>query len=150
MLVQKKKQKENSKRWGDGAVKYTKVLAPKILKNDKELIFSVTAVANKDIEKPNFGFLIRNASRTHILGTNTVIKKKRIDHLKAGQEITIEWRIPNVFNDGVHYIDPAAVYKGDKQVADWWEEAATFSVLKEERTPYLVNPSVTCNIHETN
>lgn len=140
----------DSKRWGDRAIQYTRIDAPKTLKNDKELVFSVTAVANKDIEKPNFGFLIRNASRTHILGTNTVIKKKRLDFMKAGQEVTIEWRIANVFNDGVHYIDPAAVYKGDKQVADWWEDAASFAVLKEERTPYLVNPDIACTIDEAN
>lgn len=144
------KKEESKKRWGDKVIEYTKITSPKVLKNDKELVFTVTAVANQDVDKPNFGFMIRNASRTHILGTNTVIKKKKIEHLRAGESVTIQWSIPNIFNEGVHYIDPAAVYKGDKQVGDWWEEAASFTVLKEERTPYLVNPSIGCSVHEAN
>lgn len=137
-----------TRRWGDGAVQYSKIDAPKVLRSDKDLVFKVTAVARTDIEKPIFGFLIRNGSSAHILGTNTQIKHKTITRMRAGESLTIEWRIPNIFNDGLHYIDPAAVYKGGTQVGDWWEDAASFQSLKEERTAYLVNPDVTCNIHE--
>ncbi len=49
---------------------------------------------------------------------------------------------PNIFNEGVHYIDPAVVYKGGTQTADWWEDATRFTVYKKHKTPYIVNPPV--------
>lgn len=139
---------DNLNRWGDGALKYTKIVAPTKLTTEKELVFNVHATAMVDVEKPNFGFLIKNSANIHILGTNLKIKQKEIPVVKAGEEIIIEWRIPNIFNDGVHFIDPAIVYKGDSQVADWWEQAAKFTVLNKARTPYLVNPEIVCSINE--
>lgn len=136
------------KRWGDGAIQFTKIDAPKKLTNNKDLVFKVTVKANTDIKNPIIGFLIKNAAHAHILGTNNKILQKNIKDLKKGEEFSVEWRIPDVFNDGVHFIDPAVVYKGGSQVADWWEEAVKFTVLKQDRTPYLVNPLIQCNFDE--
>lgn len=136
------------KRWGDGAIQFTKIDAPKKLTNNKDLVFKVTVKANTDIKNPIIGFLIKNAAHGHILGTNNKILQKNIKDLKKGEEFSVEWRIPDVFNDGVHFIDPAVVYKGGSQVADWWEEAVKFTVLKQDRTPYLVNPLIQCNFDE--
>jgi ABC-2 type transport system ATP-binding protein len=139
---------DSKKRWGDGALQFTKIEAPKKLSNGEDLTFKVHIKANEDIKDPITGFLIKNASQAHILGTNNKILRKNIKDLKKGEEVTVEWRIPDVFNDGLHYIDPAVVYKGGTQVADWWEDAASFTVLKDDRTPYLVNPSIQCEIDE--
>lgn len=140
--------KEDLKRWGDGAVRFTRIDAPKKLIDKDELVFTFHLKAEQDVKNPNVGFLIKNAAHAHILGTNTKICQKKIQDLKKGDEVAVEWRLPNVFNDGIHYIDPAIVYKGDLQVADWWEEAVRFIVLKQERTPYLVNPPVSCSVKE--
>jgi ABC-2 type transport system ATP-binding protein len=130
-------------RWGNGAITYESIsVSEKRLKDNDSLTIKLTAIATQKIEHPIFGFLIKNASFNQILGSNSQIKHQVIEVLEPGQRITIEWIIPNVFNDGRYYIDPAIVYKGGNQVADWWEEAAEFTVLKEEKTPYLVNPEL--------
>lgn len=138
-----KKRGNETKRWGDGAIQYTKVSVdqPRLTEH-KHITVSLTATANQTIEHPIFGFLLKNTALANILGTNTQIKRQTIDVLEKGESIDLEWVIPNVFNDGKYFIDPAIVYKNGSQVADWWEEALAFTVLKEDKTPYLVNPDV--------
>lgn len=140
------KEGEGERRWGDGVVTFTKVSVPKKVTADSDLSFSFVAKAQKDTKGLTFGFLIKNAAGAHILGTNTRIKQLPTTDLKEGEEVEIRWSVPNIFNDGVHYIDPAIVYRGDVQVADWWEEAGSFMSAREERTPYLVNPPIKCSI----
>lgn len=135
-------------RWGGGQIKYTKIKIPKILKDEVNLDFSVTAKATQNISSPNFGITIKNASHVNILGTNTKIIERKIAKISAGEEITLHWSIPNIFNDGAHFIDLAIVYDNNHQVADWWEEAAVFQAIKNKRTPYLVNPIISCDIEE--
>lgn len=135
---------KDNQRWGDGLIKYTKVsINSKNLKDDQEIKISLSAKAEVTIERPIFGFLIKNASFTNILGSNSQIMRQVIEKIEAGQTIKVEWIVPNVFNDGRYFIDPAIVYKGGSQVADWWEEAVEFAVLKEDKTPYIVNPPLT-------
>lgn len=130
-------------RWGDGAIKYTSIqLDNRKITNQPTVKITLTAKANEDIKDPNFGFLIKTAAGTPVLGTNTQIKKQQIAMVKKGQIIKLTWVIPNIFSDGAHYIDPAIVYRGGYQVADWWEEASNFKVYKEEKTPYITTPSV--------
>ena len=54
-----------------------------------------------------------------------------------GKRVRIEWSVPNVFSDGPHHVDLTIT---DRRAPDWWEEAATFTVVKDEKTPYLVTP----------
>jgi len=152
-LVTEKGKVEDPKesRWGDRAIEYKSITVDKPrLRDYTELVVTLTAKANQTIERPIFGFLIKNASYVHILGTNNQIKQQTVNDMKAGEVITVKWTIPNVFSDGKYYIDPAIVYKNGSQIADWWEEAVSFTVLKEEKTPYIISPEVnfTYNVNE--
>lgn len=130
-------------RWGDEALKYSSIkLDSQKVTNQTNIKIYLTAKAKQDVKNPNFGFLIKTAAGAPVLGTNTQIKKQQIDFVKKGQTIKLEWTVPNVFSDGTHYIDPAIVYQGGYQVADWWEEALSFKVYKEEKTPYITTPPV--------
>ena len=134
-------------RWGDKAATFDRVVLEKTkLKKEDDLIFKTIATAQKDISGAVFGFLIKNAAGANILGTNTVIEKHKIKDLKKGEKITVSWKVPNIFNDGVHFIEPAIVYQGTTQVADWWEKAAKFTVFREQKTPYIVNPPITLEV----
>jgi len=136
----------DEKRWGDGVITYTDVrVTPKQLKGSQALNIKLTAVAKETVERPIFGFLIKNAAFTNILGSNSQIIRQRIDQLAAGQSIDMEWTVPNIFNDGHYYVDPAISYKNGSQIADWWEEATEFTVFKEDKTPYIVNPDLEFN-----
>ena len=85
---------------------------------------------------------IKNAAFNQILGTNTKIERKLVGAMIKNESIELEWIIPNIFNDGLYYIDTAVVYKGGHTIADWWEDAASFKVYKETKTPYLVSPEI--------
>jgi ABC-2 type transport system ATP-binding protein len=138
----------NQRRWGDEALRYVDVsVMPKRVTPDvKDIVITAKAEANKDIENPLFGFLIKNAAEVQILGTNNDIERQTVSFLKKGETIEMQWSVPNIFNDGVHFIDPAIVYKGGHQVADWWEEAASFKVLREDKTGYLTSPPLRLTI----
>jgi hypothetical protein len=100
------------------------------------------AVADEDVESPIFGIMVKNAASQPILGTNTQIKQVKIESLKKGEHISLKWDVPNIFGDGVYYIDPAVVHDNGVETHDWWEEAASFRVYKEEMTPYIITPKI--------
>jgi len=134
----------STSRWGDNAVVYTDIsLSSEALgDDDKELTISLTAKANRDVENPIFGFLIKSSSGAQILGTNSQIRKKTVPLIKSGEIVRLNWKVPNVFADGLHFIDPAIVYHDGTVISDWWEEAKEFTVFRDERTPYVISPHV--------
>ena len=141
------KQEENKKktlRWGNEAIIFTDLkVTPKLLEsNDDSLVITATAKANKDIEEPVFGFSIQNYNGQLLLGTNTEIKEKPVARMQAGEEITLTWTLPNIFQDDAYHVNLAATLDNGEVVLDWWEEAATFEVVNEERVPYPLNPPV--------
>ncbi len=140
--------KMDKKRWGDEKMVYTKVMVEpkKLTSSVKEVVFRFTAIAREDVVSPIVGFTVKNAALIQVLGNNSMLAQKPIGDIKKGQSIEIVWTIPNIFNDGLHYVDPAIVYNSGSQIADWWEEAATFRVLKEDTTPYIVAPPMELKI----
>jgi hypothetical protein len=122
-------------------------LSPKsITDTTEELKITVAYKANKAVHDPVFGILIKNAVGTNILGTNTKVKNIFLGSLKAGTKGTVEWVVPNVFNDGEYWIDVAISHEDAVTQHDWWEDATGFVVYKEERTPYVVNPKLKVSI----
>jgi ABC-2 type transport system ATP-binding protein len=125
-------------RWGDNAAQYKKV---DVEVTKDTITVTASAVVNKDIEKPVFGFLIRNYGGSGMLGTNSHIKKHRIKKLKAGDTVNLTWTLSNILNDGTYFVEPAIEY-GALVTADWWEDAAKFVVTQEEKTSYVVSPPI--------
>lgn len=134
----------NSMRWGDGVASYLGVEVSKTIFNDddEEIIIQTVAVAAHLVENPIFGFSIKNSSGEQVLGTNSQIRRNDVKNMTPDEQITVTWRIPNVFAEGDHYIDLAIVYADGTATADWWEEAKTFKVVREERTPYVISPHI--------
>ena len=60
----------------------------------------------------------------------------------AGQ-VRVTWPVPNVFSDGLHHVDLAITDRDALAMYDPWEEAASFTAVKEEKTPYIVTPATT-------
>jgi ABC-type multidrug transport system ATPase subunit len=144
-------EERDNKRWGDGLAVYENIAIQKrVTDKDDNIKISVTATIKKNINNPVFGFSIKNAGDTQILGTNSQIKQQKMASLKSGDEVKITWSMPNVFNEGTHYVDAAIVHHDGSDVADWWEEAAVFEVVREERTPYIVSPPVALEIAVNN
>jgi hypothetical protein len=147
MFLEKSAHSENSDqesatRWGDGNVQYKSVsFTVQGQGEQQKLVIAAEAVANENVDSPNFGFLVRNGGGTAVLGTNSHIKRQFLDHMKKGEHITITWEFDNILNDGTYFVEPAIVY-GGTQTADWWEEAAWVEIRKEEQTSYPVNPPI--------
>lgn len=135
---------EQSKRWGNEKVVFTDIRVNRdvFTENGQEVEFEMDAIANDEIEDPVFGFLIKNQSGQQLLGTNSQVKRQHVGDMKKGQKVTVKWSVPNIFSDGVYYIDPAIVHRDGVTICDWWEEAAQFEVINEERVPYPFNPPI--------
>jgi len=139
---------KDSTRWGDGKIKHLEILSsPKELKDEKNIKITVKAEAKQTVDNPVFGFVIKSASGQNILGTNTSIKRQSIKKLRKGDLITLDWLVPNVFTDGMYYIDVSAQRENGTLECDWWQDAARFKVFKEERTPYNISPDVSLHVH---
>jgi hypothetical protein len=65
---------------------------------------------------------------------------------KPGEIVDVVWEFDNSLNDGTYYVEPSIIYDSGTRVADWWEEAATFKVLKEEKVPYPFNPEINVEV----
>lgn len=137
-------QEQNPQRWGNKKAVFTDIglLKTRVTDADETVTIRCTAEARVSVEDAEIGFLIRNASGFAILGTNTQIKGQRRLRLAAGEKIVVQWDIPNLFNDGLHWFELAIVDKSGLDVCDWWEEAASFTVFRDERTEYVVNPPI--------
>lgn len=127
-------------RWGDGDARYTSVDVPEVLSDGMALILDLQAVAQHDIEEAAYGFVISDSSGSKILGTDSLVKKQSCGGLSAGEHVHVQWVVPNVFSDGLHYVDVAITDRHGLTTYDSWKEAASFTVVKEETTPYLVTP----------
>lgn len=134
-----KKEAQTSSRWGDKSIAYESVNVT--VANDKVKV-KCTAKASKKLDDVVFGYSISNASGQALLGTNTELLKKKNHSIEKGQKIVVSWEFDNIFNDGTYFVNPAIVYNNGSITADWWDEASSFEVLKEHRTPYPINPTI--------
>lgn len=135
---QQNKTSKQTKRWGDKKAVYRDVRV-KLVDNQRSVLLSVRVEPNQYVAQPTFGFMVSNEARAPVLGTNTLIEQVKLKPLRPGQPITIQWKFPNIFNEGRYNIELALMYN-ITQVADWWEDAKSFRVTNDKRTPYIVNP----------
>jgi len=138
------------KRWGDGWVISKSVKLDKSLytEADKEITFRVSLVAQKDLEEPIAGFLIKDSADHALFGTNTRIKQLRLGDLKAGDKCEVVWTVPNILADGKHFIDVTVEHRDGLTISDWWTEAASFNVKKLERTAYTITPNIEARVKQ--
>ena len=125
------------KRWGEGRVRYTSVSVPELLTKNS-LSLELEAFAEQDVDEAVYGFVIKNSSGTPVLGTNSILKRQPCGGLRKGERVRVAWSVPNVFSDGLHFVEIAITDRQGLAIYDWWEEAASFTVVKEEKTPYIV------------
>jgi ABC-2 type transport system ATP-binding protein len=136
-------------RWGEGHARYEGVRVPELITDQHELVLDLEAVAERDVEEAVYGFVISDSSGTQILGTSSLQKRQECGGLAKGERVRIQWSVPNVFSDGLHYLEVAITDRRGLVVYDSWKQAASFRVLKEESTPYLVTPDVSFSFART-
>ena len=55
------------------------------------------------------------------------------------------WDLPNIFNEGVYFIEPA-ILSDTGETLQWWDDALTFRVTNPGSTPYQVAPKIKLSI----
>jgi len=135
---------QRSERWGNGnvVIDSVKLSQRKAYDENTPIRFTITATAKRDIEEPVFGFLMRNESGVALSGTNSRLKQKKIVSMKAGETVTVDWSIDNVFPSGTYFIDPSIIENDLLTACDWWGSALTVEVRRLEHNPYPVQPSI--------
>lgn len=140
---------QSSERWGDNRAKFksVKVKPHKVLLDSTEnLEFAATFVVNRDVEELVTGSSISTAAGEELCGTNTQHQKVRLQNLKKGETVTINWTYPNIFSDGAYAINVTLHGLNSEAVADWWEGAADFVVRREEKSPFPATPNIKLKI----
>ncbi len=134
-------------RWGEGDVRYTSARVPDVLtEQDERLLLELDAVAERDVGETVFRFMISDSNGTPILGTDSLQKKQICDDLTGGDRVHLEWSMPNVFSDGPHSVEVMILDRYGLTVYDSWKDAASFTVVKEEKTPYIITPDTSLSI----
>ncbi|HXH26777.1 MAG TPA: ABC transporter ATP-binding protein [Candidatus Acidoferrum sp.] len=136
-------------RWGSKkiAIDYVRPELKKI-SGMKPVRLVCKATAKEDVlEGLVFGFLVKTGTAMHLTGMNTQILHQKIPSLRRGESVTVTWEVPNIFNDGSYFVDVAA-HDVSGDVYDWWEDATSFSIFKEERTPYPTTPDIKVSVEK--
>ena len=143
------KQNQSSERWGDKRAEFTKVKikGSSILSDKSESIkFTAEFIARKDIDALVTGSSISNAAGVEVCGTNTQHRKIKIENIRKGEKVKIDWEYPNIFPDGAHAINVTLHGPNSEAVADWWEGAESFVVKREEQSPFPAHPNIRLEI----
>ncbi len=141
----------NTKRWGDGSIKYTNIRLSnkKFTYNDKEIFVTAEYKAKEKIQNPVFGFSVKNGGGTTLFGTNTRLLNKEIEDIEKGSTGKITWKVPNVLNDGDYFVDVAVSNSDETTQYDWWEDSLSFTVYREQHTTYVIEPPIEVEVTAT-
>lgn len=133
----------SDRRWGDNNVVFESI---KTKIDDKYVAIDMTAKVNKSMTDPVLGYLIKDSAGNELIGSNTKIKRVMLGDVNEGERFTVRWKMPNVFNDGIFIMTAAISHNDGVTQCDWWEDAATFTVFREDKTPYALNPDASIEI----
>lgn len=142
-IEETQEQERDSVRWGDGAAKFTDV---KVSVSEKIVGISGTVTFYEDMDDPIVGFTVKNSSGDALCGTNNKILRQKLGERKRGEAVGISWEVPNIFSDDQFMVESAITHRDGVTQADWWHDAARFTVRNDQSTPHPVSPQVVMKI----
>lgn len=131
-------------RWGTGIAKFESVYA-KALKDGGIRLGGVVS-AREDISDLVAGMRIKGSSGEIVTGFNSESAGKI--SLLAGKKATVDFLVPNIFGNDMFAVDVTLRLSDGVTICDNWDNAASFSVLKNTKAPYAVVPEVDVKIKE--
>lgn len=140
---------KNNGKWGKGGIDIRDLHTSKKvydhLKDDfVEVIYSIVPEGYNGKIIP--GVTIKNEKGEPVCGTNSeILTNFRSTISVADKTITTMWKFPNIFNEGILYIEPAVLAENGETL-QWWDDATRFNVINEEKTPYAVAPRASLEI----
>ena len=111
-----------------------------MLEDGDGLALELEAVAERDVDEAVYRLhdqeLERYAGAWHQL---TSRRGSRVT-ASRGRSCPHHLARAHVFSDGLHQIEVAITDRQGLTVYDWWQDAASFTVVKEEKTPTESTP----------
>lgn len=127
----------DKKRWGDDGVRFKDF---KVSVSPEHISLDMQVESTTFSQEPVFGYLITDAAGNDLVGSNTKLSKVMVGDFKPGDTAEVLWKLPNVFNDGIFHVTVAISHNDGVTQHDWWDDAASFKVFREDKTPYALNP----------
>lgn len=136
---------KNKGKWGVGGIDiYNLSLSNTVYyEKDRYIKISYEIVPDKNfVDEIIPGITIKNEKGEPVCGTNSKISNPKEKIRLNKNNISIEWSIPNIFNEGLFYIEPAVISATTQETLQWWNDAAVFRVINDKKTPYQVAPFI--------
>ena len=127
-------------RWGEGGVRNARIQVPEAIADCKELVLEFHAVAEQDLDEAVYSFMSSNANGVAILGADSLTERQRCGALSKGECVRLRWSVPNVFSEGQHFVGASIAGGPGYPSYDYWKQAASFTVMRDETTPIVVSP----------
>jgi homopolymeric O-antigen transport system ATP-binding protein len=127
-------------RHGDGASRVLAVeMTPRAsVTPGEEVTIRVRAKAEKDLENPVVGILIRNRLGIDVFGTNTRIERAEPGSIRAGETFEVEFSF-DCFLTRQDYTLTVATQYPDGYSQDWLDDVISFSVVDTRDVAGLAN-----------
>lgn len=136
-------QQDKSERWGKGNVTVESAKLDKSTYTDKDSNVSLKVVlkAHDDNDELMTGFTIRNGAGQLVHGTNTWVEGKKLPDITKEETCEVTWEFPNFYSEGQYLVD-VYVYGSGNVIYEQWDDATTFYVKREAKTPFLAQVPV--------
>ena len=99
---------------------------------------------------PVYGITVTDIGGARIFTANTKWDQIKTKDLKKGQQVKVEWTIPNVFNTGDFIISPAVADEDGSIIYDWVEGMGKFKVRKKISNLSYINADHSLTIKDDN
>lgn len=134
---------ESINRWGTGEASIKKITT-KV--DDKFVNIAIECTAKEEIDEPIMGLTIHSPVGLKVFESNTKWKQYDTKKIAKGQRFVVNWKIANIFTNGVHIISPAIANKDASDFYDNWDDASRFDIYKTEVTTASALPDSSVNI----
>jgi ABC-2 type transport system ATP-binding protein len=128
-----------NERWGNKNVALDSVTAS-VREKQNDIQITLAMTANESISGVVAGMRIKNSSGLVVTGVNSETAGKI--SLKKGESTQVNFLLPNIFGNDIFNVDATLRLGDGVTICDNWDDAASFSVLKNTKAPYSVIPDI--------
>jgi ABC-2 type transport system ATP-binding protein len=128
-----------NERWGNKNVALDSVVAS-VREKQNDIQITLAMTANENISGVVAGIRIKNSSGLVVTGVNSETAGKI--SLKKGESTQVNFFLPNIFGNDIFNVDATLRLGDGVTICDNWDDAASFSVLKNTKAPYSVIPDI--------
>ncbi|MCA9332288.1 ABC transporter ATP-binding protein [Candidatus Saccharibacteria bacterium] len=122
--------------------------AKKVFSPEEHINVTYTIIPKEDLDNPVFGLVILDAAAKPLFATNTMDMKVSTGKLSKGKQMTVTFRIKNVFVDGKYYISGAVASSDRTKVLYRFQNGCNFTSsgwLNTARGEVFLPHSITVN-----